>query len=66
MHIVLYREMHLAQAHEVADKLEREIGEALQPCEAVIHLEPCDPKLYGETCPLQQAKKEGFTPTSRE
>ncbi|WP_346355124.1 cation diffusion facilitator family transporter [Azotosporobacter soli] len=53
MHIVLYREMHLAQAHAVADQLEGEIGEALAPCEVVIHLEPCDPEKYAQHCPLQ-------------
>ena len=69
MHIVLYHEMPLAEAHEVADKIEAEIDEALRPCEAVIHIEPCNPKLYGDCCPLQlkcKRFKEGFQPKSRE
>lgn len=58
MHIVLYREMHLAQAHAVADQLEVEIGEALAPCEVVIHLEPCDPVKYSDRCPLHPERRK--------
>lgn len=42
MHIVVPNEMTLVDAHEVADRLEKEIADRLYPAEVVIHVDPYD------------------------
>jgi cation diffusion facilitator family transporter len=41
VHLTLYNDMHLDEAHAVCDEIEAEIEAVLAPCDIVIHLEPC-------------------------
>jgi len=40
LHLVLFQDMHLNEAHAVCDELEAAIEERLAPCEVIIHMEP--------------------------
>ena len=40
MHILLDRNMHLSQVHDICDQLERQIKEAFGMCDVIIHAEP--------------------------
>lgn len=43
MHLILDKDMHLEQAHDVCDQLENEIKQRLGGfCDVVIHIEPCE------------------------
>lgn len=42
MHIVVPNQLTVVEAHEVADKLEKEIADALTPAHVVIHVDPYD------------------------
>jgi cation diffusion facilitator family transporter len=43
MHLILDKDMHIEQAHDVCDQLESEIKERLGGfCDVVIHIEPCE------------------------
>lgn len=57
VHLILYKEMPLDQAHQVSDEIEAEIETIMAPCDVVIHLEPCG--YHGEMgeCPLNQENK---------
>lgn len=40
MHILLDKNMHLSQVHEICDQLELQIKEAFNMCDVIIHAEP--------------------------
>ncbi|WP_425059421.1 cation diffusion facilitator family transporter [Sporomusa carbonis] len=42
MHIILQKNMHLDKAHAVCDEIEATIQKKFNPCDVIIHLEPCD------------------------
>jgi cation diffusion facilitator family transporter len=43
LHAVVPREWSVVQAHELADRLEKEICAALEPAQVVVHVDPYDP-----------------------
>ncbi len=43
VHVVVPREWSVVQAHDLADRLEKQICVRLQPCQVVIHVDPYDP-----------------------
>ncbi len=42
MHLILRKDMHLDKAHAVCDEIEVLIKKRFEPCDVIIHLEPCD------------------------
>ncbi|HVT14069.1 MAG TPA: cation diffusion facilitator family transporter [Fimbriimonadaceae bacterium] len=42
MHIVVPNQLTVVEAHELADRLEKHIAEALEPAQVVIHVDPYD------------------------
>ncbi|HWA83716.1 MAG TPA: cation diffusion facilitator family transporter, partial [Fimbriimonadaceae bacterium] len=42
MHIVVPNQLTVVEAHELADRLEKHIAEALDPAQVVIHVDPYD------------------------
>ena len=54
MHVILYKEMHLNEAHSVCDQIEAEIKEKLEFCDVVIHIEPCDHHKEMGICPKKK------------
>jgi cation diffusion facilitator family transporter len=42
MHIVVPNQLTVVEAHEVADRLEKDIADALAPAQVVIHVDPYD------------------------
>jgi len=47
VHIVVPREWTLVQAHDLADRIEKQIANALSPAQPVIHIDPFDPARVG-------------------
>jgi divalent metal cation (Fe/Co/Zn/Cd) transporter len=43
MHLHVDGNMNVAQAHELASRIEHRIEQALGPCNATAHVEPADP-----------------------
>ncbi len=54
MHLILYKDMHLNEAHDICDQIEAEIKQKLGSCDVVIHLEPCDHLEELGACPLDE------------
>lgn len=53
MHLVLKKDMHLAEAHTVCDEIEAIIKTEFAPCDVIIHLEPCDYHEGFGACPAE-------------
>lgn len=53
VHLVLHKNMHLAQAHAICDQLEKEIKDRLGKCDVVIHIEPCNHHKEMGICPRE-------------
>lgn len=60
VHLTLYKDMHLDEAHAVCDEIELQIELVLAPCDIVIHLEPCGYHAAIGACPLPaEGEKDG-------
>jgi cation diffusion facilitator family transporter len=53
MHLVLQKNMNLAEAHAVCDEIEAAIESRFAPCDVIIHLEPCDYHEGFGACPTE-------------
>ena len=53
MHLVLKKDMHLDKAHAVCDEIEVLIKSEFNPCDVIIHLEPCDYHDGFGSCPAE-------------
>ncbi len=53
MHLVLKKDMHLDKAHAVCDEIEVLIKAEFNPCDVIIHLEPCDYQEGFGACPAE-------------
>jgi len=55
LHLVVSGESHVANAHALCDHLERDLHDALGPCNLTIHVEPC----RGECLHCPAAREDG-------
>lgn len=51
-HIVVPREWSVVEAHDVADRIESQIEQALAPCVCTIHVDPYDPEKPRPASPM--------------